>query len=203
MLDGFLRVQTLWDETMAENIVRELTEQGPEHRMVVMAGGNHIRFGFGIPRRVYRRLPTSFTLIGSREIVIPEERQDRLMNVKPPLFPMPAYDYLQYTAYETLPGERVKLGVKIRDTDGGVVVDGVVPDSPADRAGVRMGDVITAMGEASIKDNFDLVYEVNQQFSGDQTTLTIERDGQRIPLQVIFTPFSAGKGHDVGPRPDR
>lgn len=203
MLDGFLRVQTLWDETMAMNVVRELADKGPDHRMVVMAGGNHIRFGFGIPRRVYRRMPTSYTLIGSREIVIPEEKQDSLMNVEPPHFPMPPYDYLQYTEYESLPGERVKLGVKINDTDGRVVVEGVVPGSPADKAGVKSGDVIKALGEASIDDNFDLIYQVNQQVSGDQTSLTIERGEERITLQVIFSPLPKGAEHGMGARPDR
>ncbi len=137
MLDGFLRIQTLWDETMAENIARTMAEQGPDHRMVVMAGGNHIRYGFGIPRRVYRRLPTSYILIGSREIAIPAEKQDKLMNVDMPGFPMPPYDYLLYTEYESLPGERVKLGVRMKEAEGKVVVEGVVPNSTADKAGVQ------------------------------------------------------------------
>ncbi|HKL49239.1 MAG TPA: ChaN family lipoprotein, partial [Desulfuromonadales bacterium] len=78
MLESFLRVQTLWDETMAANIADYLSrEDRKDHHMVVMAGGNHIRFGYGIPRRVFRRLPTSYAMVGSREIDIPEDKQDR------------------------------------------------------------------------------------------------------------------------------
>ena len=54
-LAGFHRVQTLWDETMAQNIVRYLASRKKNDiHLLVMAGGNHIRNGFGIPRRVFR-----------------------------------------------------------------------------------------------------------------------------------------------------
>ena len=187
MLDGFQRVQTLWDETMAENIAKTLQEKGPEHRMVVLAGGNHVRYGYGIPRRVYRRLPTSYVLVGSREIVVPEEKQAKIMDVDLPTFPMVPYDYVQYTEYESLPGERAKLGVRMSDESGKVVVEGVVPGSTADNAGVKEGDIIIKLGEAVIKDNFDLVYEVSQKSVGDKVKLEVERKEQSITVLVEFT----------------
>ena len=189
MLDGFLRIQTLWDETMAENVARIMREQSPEHHMVVMAGGNHVRYGFGIPRRVYRRLPTSYALVGSRELVVPEDKQDTLMSVEMPLFPMPAYDYLVYTEYESLPGEPVKLGVHMQEEDGKVVVEKIVPGSTADQSGVLAGDTIISLGGIRIKENFDLIYEVQQRFSGDQATLVVEREGELINLDVTFSPL--------------
>ncbi|MCK4508625.1 MAG: ChaN family lipoprotein [Desulfuromonadales bacterium] len=198
MLDGFLRIQTLWDETMAENIVRAMQDKGSDHRMVVMAGGNHVRYGFGIPRRVYRRLPTSYLLIGSREIVIPEEKQDKLMNVDMPRFPMPPYDYQVYTEYESLPGERVKLGVRMKEEDGKVIVEAVVPNSTADEAGVLAEDIILSLNEILIEDSFDLVYEVNQRVSGDQVTLAIERDGEQLELDVTFIPLPKPDAHGKG-----
>ncbi len=200
MLDGFLRIQTLWDETMAENIVQTLTEKGSEHRMVVMAGGNHVRFGFGIPRRVYRRLPTSYMLIGSKEIVIPKEKQDMQMNVDMPRFPMTPYDYLVYTEYESLAGERVKLGVRMKEEDGKVIVETVVPNSTADEAGVLDGDVIVALGEVLIEDSFDLIYEVKQRISGDRTTLIVERAGEQLKLDVTFIPLPKMDDHDMAGR---
>ncbi|MEA3363372.1 MAG: ChaN family lipoprotein, partial [Thermodesulfobacteriota bacterium] len=50
MLDGFQRVQTLWDETMAQNLANYLGNVGKDHQVLVIAGGNHVRYGFGIPR---------------------------------------------------------------------------------------------------------------------------------------------------------
>ena len=189
MLEAFLRVQTLWDESMAENIVRHMVDQGQEHRMVVIAGGYHVRHGFGIPRRVYRRMPSSYVLVGSLELVVPAELQDKLMDVVLPTFPMVPYDYLAYTEYEKLPGERVKLGVRMREEDGKVVVEAVVPNSAAAIAGVAEGDIIVALDDAEIKENFDLVYAVNQHSSGDQSKLTIERGGERLELDVTFIPL--------------
>lgn len=186
MLDGFLRIQTLWDETMAENVARVMQEEGPEHRMVVMAGGNHVRYGFGIPRRVYRRLPTSYMLVGSRELVVPANKQDKLMNVEMPRFPMPAYDYLVYTEYESLPDEPVKLGVRMKEADGKVVVETVVPGSTADQAGVLVGDIIISMGGVAIEESFDLIYEVSKKQPGDSAELVIERNGQSQSLTVVF-----------------
>jgi uncharacterized iron-regulated protein len=195
-LAGFQRVQTLWDETMAESVTNHLlTCLDGTRRMVVVAGDNHVRYGFGIPRRVFRRLPTSYVLIGSHEIDIPESKQDRLMNVEMPLFPMPGYDYLVYTAYEDLPGERVKLGVRMEEKDGRVVVQGVIPGSTAEKAGVRAGDVILALDDTAINESFDLVYEVGQRKKGDRALLEVERNGEKWKLDLDFQPLPPRDGH--------
>ena len=198
MLDGFLRIQTLWDETMAENIVKTIESRGPEHRMVVMAGGNHVRYGFGIPRRVYRRMPTSYMLIGSRELVVPEEKQDKIMDVEMPRFPMHSYDYLLYTEYESLPGERVKLGVRMKEEDGRVIVEEVVLNSSADQAGVAASDILLQLGNSIIEESFDLVYQISQYSLGSQSKLTVLRDGKELTLPITFktlSPTKKGTGH--------
>lgn len=190
LLAGFQRVQTLWDETMAESIVSHLlTCLDGSQRMVVLAGGNHVRYGFGIPRRVYRRMPTSYVLVGSHEINVPDSMKDRMMDVDMPHFPMPAYDYVVYTAYEELPGERVKLGVRMEEKDGRVVVQNVVPGSTAEKAGVMAGDVILALDGMAIAENFDLIYEVGLRKTGDKAILEVERDGERLKLDLDFQPL--------------
>ena len=199
MFEAFLRVQTLWDESMAESIVRHMADKGQEHRMVVIAGGYHVRHGFGIPRRVYRRMPTSYVLVGSIELVVPVDLQDKLMDVDLPSFPMVPYDYLAYTEYEKLAGERVKLGVRMSDEDGKVVVEAVVPDSAAAIAGVAEGDIIVALDETPIEENFDLIYAVNQHCNGDRSKLIVERNGERLELDVTFIPLPMTmKGHGKG-----
>lgn len=195
-LAGFQRVQTLWDETMAENIVEHLlTCLDGSRRMVVLAGGNHVRYGFGIPRRVYRRLPTSYVLVGSHEIEIPESKKDRQMDVTLPHFPMPPYDYVVYTAYEELPGERVKLGVRMEEKDGRVVVQDVVTGSTADEGGVLKDDVIVALDGEPIADNFDLVYAVGQKVKGDKGVLEVERGGEKLKLDLDFQPLPKPEMH--------
>lgn len=54
--DNFFAAQVLWDETMAESIAKQLSDD-PERQIVVLAGEGHIAFDYGIPNRVERRLP--------------------------------------------------------------------------------------------------------------------------------------------------
>jgi uncharacterized iron-regulated protein len=195
-LAGFQRVQTLWDETMAESVVRHLQSFPHDNqRMVVLAGSHHIRYGFGIPRRVFRRLPVSYALIGSEEVEFPEHRLGQRMRVQMPAFPMPPYDYVVFTAYEDLPGDRVKLGVRMEEQDGRVVVLAVVPGSAAERGGVLAGDTILSLDGEPITENFDLVYAVGQHQAGDRSTLTVERAGETLQLEVEFQPLPQPAGH--------
>jgi uncharacterized iron-regulated protein len=53
--DRFYSAQLLWDETMAATTA-EFYQQYPQTQLVVIAGQAHIRYGYGIPSRVARRL---------------------------------------------------------------------------------------------------------------------------------------------------
>jgi uncharacterized iron-regulated protein len=190
LLAGFQRVQTLWDETMAESVVNHLlTCLDGSRRMVVLAGGNHVRYGFGIPRRVFRRLPTSYVLVGSHEVEIPTSKQDRVMDVDLPHFPMTPYDYVVFTAYEDLPGGRVKLGIRMESKDGKVVVQDVLPGTTADKGGVKTGDVILAFDNETIAESFDLVYAVGLRQQGDKAILEVERGGEKLKLDLDLQPL--------------
>lgn len=185
--EGFRRVQTLWDEFMAQSVMSYLqSTPGQSQRMVVVAGGNHVRHGFGIPRRVFRRLPTSHVIIGSKELVIPEDKRDRLMDVDVPHFPMPPYDFLLFTEYETLSIPGVKLGVLLDEAEGNVRVKTVFPGSAAEAAGLREGDVLLDLDGIPLVENFDLIYEVRQKRPGDHSILQIERAGVRQTVEVTF-----------------
>jgi uncharacterized iron-regulated protein len=195
-LAGFQRVQTLWDETMAESVVRHLQSFPHDNqRMVVLAGSHHIRYGFGIPRRVFRRLPVSYALIGSEEVEFPEHRLGQRMRVQMPAFPMPPYDYVVFTAYEDLPGDRVKLGVRMEEQDGRVVVLAGVPGSAAERSGVLAGDTLLSLDGEPISENFDLVYAVGQKVRGDRGVLAVERGGEVLQLEVDFQPLPPAEPH--------
>lgn len=188
-LEGFLRAQTLWDETMAESVARYLTgPDGKDRHMMVVAGGNHVSYGFGIPRRVFRRLPTSYLTIGGHEIVISAEKQKEFMDVDLPENPMVSFDFLAYLAYEELPKSTVLLGVIFEPGPAGrgLLVNQVVPGSNAERAGVKQGDLLLSLDGESLADSFDLVYAVKQKRIGDKSTLQMERQGKSLKLDVIY-----------------
>ncbi len=197
-LDSFIRVQALWDETMARSVVRYLiSPAGQDKHLMVIAGGNHVNYGFGIPRRAFRRLPASYTLIGGQEINIPPDMQDKLMNVELPEFPMVPYDFIAYLAYEKLP-EEVHLGVMAETAPGGrgVVVRHVMPGSSGEHAGLKEGDILLALDGAPLTDSFDLIYAIKQKHSGDYAILQVDRKGKMLKLKVLFK-ADTGKHPDI------
>jgi uncharacterized iron-regulated protein len=190
-MEGFLRAQTLWDETMAESAARYLkSPAGKDRHLVVIAGGNHISYGFGIPRRVFRRFPTSYVVIGGTELAVSEQKTEKpeMMRVDLPEFPMVPYDFLAYISYEALPKQQIYLGVIFEPTPTkhGLLVKSVVPDSNASRAGVKEGDILLALDSQPLSDSFDLVYPIKQKHPGDHGTLQIERQGKPLQLEITF-----------------
>lgn len=53
--DYFFLAQVLWDETMAA-VIADYVRTHPHDQIIVLAGQGHIVYGYGIPRRVARRL---------------------------------------------------------------------------------------------------------------------------------------------------
>jgi len=64
----------------------------------------------------------------------------------------------------------------------GVLVNRVVSDSPADRAGLRKGDVIVRIGGRSVESPDEVTRIVHDSRVGQTLTLTIDRDGDRRTL---------------------
>lgn len=83
----------------------------------------------------------------------------------------------------------------------GVRVDGVLPGSPAMRADIRPGDVITNVGKNEVFDVDSLMLNVGRQAAAAETSLTIERDGQRLPKNVRLAKFEV-RGKKVITAPD-
>ena len=89
----FQQVQLLWDETMAETAAKFLqSKAGKDRKLMVMAGGDHVEYGFGIPRRLFRRLPLPYVIVAPYAVEISEEKKANIMNVELPDFPMPPAD---------------------------------------------------------------------------------------------------------------
>jgi serine protease Do len=66
--------------------------------------------------------------------------------------------------------------------DSGALVEQVVPGSPAREAGVRKGDIITAVGDTRIASYGDLLGALRDHEPGDRVTLTIFRNTEEKKL---------------------
>jgi len=77
----------------------------------------------------------------------------------------------------------------------GALVSNVIPDSPADRAGLRPGDVIIDFNGKQITSATDLSLAVGRAKVGSQATVLIIRDGQqqRLTIDIAERPAQMGR----------
>lgn len=68
----------------------------------------------------------------------------------------------------------------------GALVDDVIADSPAERAGVRHGDVIVAVDNRPINSAEQLRLTISQTPPGTEVVLTLIRNGERMELPVVL-----------------
>ena len=69
----------------------------------------------------------------------------------------------------------------------GVLVEDVVPGAPADKAGIKVGEVITSVGGKPVHDVRQFALDLYTTKIGEQTQLGVVRDGkvQTIPVTVM------------------
>ena len=73
------------------------------------------------------------------------------------------------------------------EVETAVLVAGVEPDSPAARAGLREGDLITAYNSVDLPDIDALQRTLSEDEIGRRATLTVIRGTQKLPLDVVPT----------------
>ncbi len=109
--EALYRVQVLWDEAMAQRAARYLASpEGEKKQLLIFSGGNHVRYGLGIPRRLFRRVPVPYVIVLPFAVEIPKNKQDRIMHVKEPVLPMPPADFLWAVGYTDLDDIKKKPG---------------------------------------------------------------------------------------------
>ena len=83
---------------------------------------------------------------------------------------------------DTVTGELARsLGL---DRPQGLVVTDVYPNSPGARAGLRQGDVITAIDGAEINDQSGLNFRVGTQAPNETVEVSVLRDGRPVTLNA-------------------
>ena len=68
----------------------------------------------------------------------------------------------------------------------GVKIGGVRPGSPADRAGVRAGDVIVRFAGVTVKTLEDLTFALRSHRPGDRVDVVLVRDGEERQVQALL-----------------
>ncbi|MDA1229550.1 MAG: M28 family peptidase [Planctomycetota bacterium] len=67
----------------------------------------------------------------------------------------------------------------------GVMLSGVARGGPAELAGVKGGDVIVKLAGRKIENIYDYTYAIEALKSGQETEITVQREGKDVALKVI------------------
>ena len=154
--DFFLQAQVLWDETMAESIDAFLAKN-PDRQMVVVAGGGHLVYGEGIPKRTFRRNGLPYTVLLNDSELDPAIA-DYI------IFPQPLDGM-------TAP----KLMATFREDKGRLIFNDFVAESPAKAAGLRADDVLIAMDGVPVKTVQDVKLALFYKKKGDPIKIAVVR----------------------------
>jgi S1-C subfamily serine protease len=79
----------------------------------------------------------------------------------------------------------------------GVIVGALQPDSAAARAGLRQGDIITALNGEAVNESNELRNRVANTPPGTEITLTILRDGGEQQLRATLSELSSAANRSV------
>ncbi|QBX38214.1 PDZ domain-containing protein [Brevundimonas sp. S30B] len=82
----------------------------------------------------------------------------------------------------------------------GIIVTDIYANGPGARAGVREGDVITAVDGGEVNDQGGLNYRVGTRSPGDTVQVTVLRDGRSQTLNARVTPLPGDREPGSGTR---
>ena len=93
-------------------------------------------------------------------------------------------DQILRSGHATYPiiGAQVKTGG--RDDGTGAVIDSVAHDSPADRAGLRQGDVVVAVDGERVTDGIALIVAIRAHQPGESVPFSVRRGGAQETVTI-------------------
>ncbi|HWP59231.1 MAG TPA: trypsin-like peptidase domain-containing protein [Candidatus Acidoferrales bacterium] len=77
------------------------------------------------------------------------------------------------------------LGVYTQPLAGHIVVAGLVPGGPAEKCGLREGDIILAVGDKEIRSRAELYRELWTRRPGERISMRVLREEEALNLEVV------------------
>ena len=177
--EGVYLAQLTWDASMGWQAGQALSVPAdPREIVVVLIGGGHVAYGLGAERQLrsgFKGRTASLIPVtvrsGTKSAMVSASYADFLWGVP-------------QTAQPTLPVLGVSLMGRIGKEPTKVIQ--IDAGSTADRAGVRVGDVLRELDGAKIDGTASLQRKVGDYRWGDSATLRLEREGQMVTLPLDF-----------------
>ena len=100
-------------------------------------------------------------------------------------------EYLEVARNQSEEGSRENLQVYLgtipdyATEDEGVKLSGVRAGGPADKAGIKSGDIIVKLGEKKVTNIYDYTYALDGVKVGEPIEIVVMRDGKEVKLKII------------------
>lgn len=185
-LEAMRSAQVTWDAAMAYNAVRALEDAPEDAVLVVLIGSGHVAYGLGAERQARQWFDGEIASV----IPVPAEDDDG----EPVETVQASYaDFVwglpggEQPLYPALGSSTTQAGGESEeDGPAGRRVIFVPEDSVAERAGLQVGDVITAVDGTPVPDKVAYNRALAEYRWGDAATLTVVRAGEEVELPVFF-----------------
>lgn len=84
------------------------------------------------------------------------------------------------------PGTRPVLGVQLQETERGVKIESITPGSPAESAGIKVGDVVTQLDGQATRSLEGLRGKLAERLPGDTVKLSLLRNDAAMEMSVAL-----------------
>ncbi len=176
----FVEAQSTWDRAMAEGLAAGLRTP-PATLAVGIMGSGHVAYGSGVAHQLddlgVADVATAIT------ISPPHGCGEIRTGVADAVFILPETT--------TSKPDHPLLGVHIKASDEGVLIERIVPDSVAEIAGLKQGDVILNAAGSRVNKSTELVRIIRRQAPGTWLPLKVRRAGTTIDVIAKFPPSPA------------
>jgi S1-C subfamily serine protease len=140
-------------------------------------------------------MPMPYAILLPEEISTPEQKEGRLMRVDLPEVPLLPAHFLWYVPYNSIEEKRVRMGIRMEEKDGRLLVESVAKGSPAEKAGISKGDELLALDGQPVKEPVDVLFRVSEKREGDAAQVTVRRGGEEKTLPLTFFRLPKPKAH--------
>ncbi|MDB4695129.1 M28 family peptidase [bacterium] len=76
------------------------------------------------------------------------------------------------------------MGISLANRQGSVVISGLVQGAPAERAGLKAGDVLQKLGDKSVKSSQEVLEFMRSRSPGQKMPVTVKRDGESMSVTI-------------------
>jgi serine protease Do len=142
--------------------------------MIVSQSGGNVGIGFAVPINIAKKIADELITTGKKKI---------------------DHGYLG-VQFESLTEESAKT-LDLKNITSGMLVREVVSGSPADKAGIKTGDVLIEINGKALNNTNDLTMTVGNSSPGTKLNFKLVRDGQTITKDVVL-----GNRNEMGAQAD-